>query len=117
MIVLYILTRSRLPPQILDDMIAAREKMLGKESEMTVEKPVLKNGIYKGGIAWERSHQAVNLGHAPRSYILSTSVQNPKMMEGPAKSVKVEGTCMDEDEKMRKEVLRVRMFLEPDKRE
>ena len=59
------------------------------------------NGELLGGVAFERSPRAINLGKAPRAYSLGTTFQDARTMSAPAVGFKIHSSGMDDAASLR----------------
>lgn len=77
---------------------------------MTADKAIYdeENDEYRGGIQFERSARAVNVAQGPQCYQASITFQVPKSMAAPGRQTKVTSIQMDDDAKLRKDLLTVR---------
>src|SRR6266487_5072828 len=62
---------------------SARQMALGPHEKLTQSRPTYENGVYSGGMLFERSHRAVNVDGCPRAYTLAISYENIRQMHGP----------------------------------
>ena len=96
-------------PDDIDKLSAARDKMLGPESEMTLEKPIIENGNLVGGTYFERLGQ-VGVKNT-RCYSLSITHQHPRGVVGPTAAGKVYEGSLSDHGKIRKEIVSVSYYF------
>ena len=88
--------------------LAARNDLLGPEEERDAKKARLENGAWVGGIAAERSDQAVNIEKSERCYTWAQSYQVPRRLTGPSVGSKVVDEEITEHHELRRMSLNVR---------
>jgi hypothetical protein len=96
-------------PEDIDKLSTARDKMLGPESEMTLDEPTTKNGKMVGGTYFERLGQ-IGVKNT-RCYSLSLTHQHPRGVVGPTAAGKVYDGALNDHGKIRKEIVSVRFFV------
>ena len=110
----YVLTRGtatcrkKISGDLANMMREVRQKTVGENAKIGIEKAVKVNGVYTGGINFERHPQAINLHEGPRCYPLSTSTQNPKEMNAPQRGRKTGGKPLDEHGELVRSLLEVK---------
>lgn len=83
-----------MPARYIDMMMKATNGIIGERGDRGVpgepgnHKPQLNDGIYSGGVPWERSQRAKNLAKGPRAYPLCTSIESQRALHGPAAAAK-----------------------------
>ncbi|KAI0686694.1 hypothetical protein C8T65DRAFT_701054 [Cerioporus squamosus] len=88
-----------------NEMDAARDTALGADEDRDLRKARLdEDGIWRGGIAFERSALAVNVDGAERCYTLGQSYQVQRKLTGPSAGAKVEGEVLNHHV-MRQEIM------------
>ena len=86
-----------------------RDSILGPPGEMSDKKAKFDKttSSYIGGLAFERSRHAVPTRNGERCYGIATTFQERRSLDAPSAGSKY-GEGMDDDVRMRKEILEVR---------
>ncbi|TFK59509.1 hypothetical protein BDN72DRAFT_905779 [Pluteus cervinus] len=71
-------------PDELDELINIRRDLIGPEAKVKLYKPVKTSNGYEGGIAFERSDQAISIDENGRAYSVSFSYQIQKALLAPS---------------------------------
>ena len=70
-----------------------------------------KKGVWKGGVAFERSGRSKHLDSGPRCYPVTQTYQVPKSMDAPFVGTKIYANGTDDNLRARKQVLTVSRFI------
>jgi hypothetical protein len=101
-------TRSRIPPDLQQELKDMTDQLLGPQSEMGPNKAYLdKDKGWVGGIPFERSPRARCLRNAPRCYSVGGIAQEQKRMSAVGAHGKVYDLVKDEDAIMRYNLVRL----------
>jgi hypothetical protein len=71
-------------PELTRRATLARERALGPEADITLKKAEPSPNGYTGGLLFERSDRAINVGGCPRAYTLAVSYEAQRNMHAPA---------------------------------
>ncbi|KAI0643197.1 hypothetical protein C8Q79DRAFT_915393 [Trametes meyenii] len=89
------------------DLWAVRDDILGPDELRTPSKAVFQDGIWSGGVAWERDPLACCVQNASRCYTAAFSHQVPKTLTSPTRGVKTNGGILTPHHLLRKHLIDV----------
>lgn len=98
--------RDALPEGMAKSLQDLQEDILGSEELMDAEKARKVDGVWCGGIHWERSDYAVNIATSERCYTVAQSYQIQRNLTSPAVGAKVYGDRTTHHD-LRKKVIQV----------
>ncbi|KAI0666354.1 hypothetical protein C8Q78DRAFT_994787 [Trametes maxima] len=89
------------------DLWAVRNDILGPEELRTPAKAVFQDGVWSGGVAWERDPLACCVQNASRCYTAAFSHQVPKTLTSPTRGVKTSSGMLTPHHVLRKRLIDV----------
>ncbi|KAI0668584.1 hypothetical protein C8Q78DRAFT_993204 [Trametes maxima] len=89
------------------DLWAVRDDILGPDELRTPTKAVFQDGIWSGGVAWERDPLACCVQNASRCYTAAFSHQVPKTLTSPTRGVKTSSGMLTPHHVLRKRLIDV----------
>ena len=103
-------TRELLAPDDVSKLYFVRDELLGPKELRTAQKAVYEQGVWTGGVAWERDDLAYNVNNAPRCYTLGPSFQVPKSLSAPSPGAKTVNGILTSHQLLRKDLIEVILF-------
>ncbi|KAI0676631.1 hypothetical protein C8Q78DRAFT_987239 [Trametes maxima] len=89
------------------DLWAVRNDILGPDELRTPAKAVFQDGVWSGGVAWERDPLACCVQNASRCYTAAFSHQVPKTLTSPTRGVKTSSGMLTPHHVLRKRLIDV----------
>ncbi|KAI0644164.1 hypothetical protein C8Q79DRAFT_913615, partial [Trametes meyenii] len=94
-------------PEDVAELWSVRDALLGPPDARTSSRAVFEDGMYTGGVAWERDPLALPVTNAPRCSTIALSFQAPRGLTSLTPGAKTDGGPLTPHQELRKRLIEV----------